>query len=119
MKRFKNYGKSNYKISNTVTPVNQLIAETGYWTFSDERFQNEHRWDSGISNSIVSLAKEYSAKKVYDFGCGAGEYVAHLNREGINAVGFDGNPITSTIPNCRVQDLTGNFQLEPVDFWYV
>ena len=93
-----------------------MIAETGYWTFSDELFQYEHCWDSGISHSIVSLAKEYSAKKVYDFGCGSGQYVAHLNDNGINASGFDGNPITSTIPNCKVQDLTTKFQLDPVDF---
>lgn len=93
-----------------------MIAQTGYWTFSHQLFQNEHWWDSGISHSIVSLAKEYSVKKVYDFGCGNGKYVEHLNQSGINAIGFDGNPITSTIPNCKVQELTNTFQLEPVDF---
>lgn len=93
-----------------------MISETGFWNIEGSKFENEHVYDSGISNALVEFAKKRNVKKSYDFGCGPGKYVANFRNNGIQASGFDGNPITSKIPNCSVQDLTSDFQLDPVDF---
>jgi len=69
-----------------------------------------------FSNALVKFASKLNIKKSYDFGCGPGMYVNNFRKNGIEAVGYDGNPITSTIPNCNIQDLTSNFTLNPVDF---
>jgi SAM-dependent methyltransferase len=93
-----------------------MITSTGYWTFEGQRFQQEHMYDGLFSNALVSLAKRLGTIKSYDFGCGTGNYVQDFRRYGIDTTGIDGNPITSTIPNCFVKDLTSDFQLEPVSF---
>ena len=54
-------------------------------------------------------------KTAYDFGCGHGQYTRKLNSCDIQTVGFDGNPVTSCFPNCRLLDLTTSFALVPVD----
>jgi SAM-dependent methyltransferase len=94
-----------------------MISNTGFWNIHGPQFEHEHAYDELLSNSICSFASSLDIKKSYDFGCGSGKYVDAFRRKGINATGFDGNPITATIPNCIVQDLTSSdFQHEPVDF---
>jgi SAM-dependent methyltransferase len=93
-----------------------MIASTGYWTFEGERYEAEHVYDSKLSDALVAVAKKCKVTKTYDFGCGPGKYVQNFRNNGIDATGFDGNPLTSNIPNCSVQDLTAEFQLEPVNF---
>ena len=93
-----------------------MISATGFWTFEGKRYEAEHVYDVNLSNALVAYAKRIGATKTYDFGCGPGKYVANFRNNGIDAIGFDGNPLTSNIPNCYVQDLTADFQLEPVNF---
>ena len=94
-----------------------MISDTGYWNISGTEFTKEHIYDSRLSDAIIAIAKSKSIKQTYDFGSGHGEYTANFIASNINCIGFDGNPITSTIPNCKVQDLTDrNWQREPVDF---
>jgi SAM-dependent methyltransferase len=94
-----------------------MISETGFWTFGGAvDYEAQHAFDGPLANSIVTLATSIGVKKAYDFGCGPGKYTAMLRAAAIEASGYDGNPITSTQPNCFVQDLTADFLLEPVDF---
>jgi len=93
-----------------------MISNTGFWTFEGQKFIQEHFYDSRFSDGLVALAKTKNITKSYDFGCGNGNYVENFRNNGIEAFGFDGNPITSKIPWCSVQDLTLDFQLDPVDF---
>jgi SAM-dependent methyltransferase len=93
-----------------------MISNTGAWHIDGNQFEREHHYDASLSNALCSLAKRLGIRKLYDFGCGAGKYVAAFQNIGINATGIDGNPVTSTIPNCQVQELTSSFQMDPVDF---
>lgn len=93
-----------------------MISTTGFWNVKGDRFENEHVYDPKLSNAIVDLAAKLHISKTYDFGCGHGKYVENFRKSGIDAAGYDGNPITSEIPNCYVQDLTKDFELPPVDF---
>jgi len=94
-----------------------MISRTGFWNIQGAQFDHEHCYDESLSNSICSLANGMGIKKSYDFGCGPGKYVDAFRRHGIDAIGFDGNPVTANIRYCQVQDLTSqSFQYEPVDF---
>jgi SAM-dependent methyltransferase len=93
-----------------------MISQTGFWKFEGQRFDQEHVYDSKLSDALVTLAKKYNITKSYDFGCGPGNYVKNFRQNEIEAFGYDGNPITSKIPWCSVQDLTRDFQFDPVDF---
>jgi SAM-dependent methyltransferase len=93
-----------------------MISSTGFWMFEGQRYEQEHVYDPQVSNAILSLVQKLGVTKTYDFGCGPGNYVKNFRQNGIEAHGFDGNPVTSKIPNCQVQDLTVDFQLPPVDF---
>ena len=93
-----------------------MISQTGFWTIEGQKFDQEHVYDEKFSDALVAVAKKRQITKSYDFGCGPGNYVRNFRQNGIEANGYDGNPITSKIEWCSVQDLTGNFQLDPVDF---
>jgi SAM-dependent methyltransferase len=93
-----------------------MISETGAWNIQGSKFDHEHVYDSVLSSALVKFAKKQNVSKSYDFGCGPGKYVEEFRKNGIEASGYDGNPITSQIKNCSVQDLTSEFQLDPVDF---
>ena len=94
-----------------------MISETGFWNIDGAKFEHEHAFDGSLATALVDLASKKSIKKSYDFGCGSGNYVRQFRSAGIETSGFDGNPITKTLPNCSVQDLTDeHFSIEPVDF---
>lgn len=93
-----------------------MIANTGYWMFGDKQFESEHCFDEGLMQSIPVVLKSLNIHTMYDFGCGPGWYTTGILKHGIDCKGFDGNPITSQIPNCEVQDLTDeSFRREKVD----
>ena len=96
--------------------MNNKIQDIGAWDISNKKFDKEHVFDYKLGRALVNLMKLRSIDKVYDFGCGHGKYVKLFNEFKIIAIGFDGNPITKTLPNCKVQDLTSDFQEKPVDF---
>jgi SAM-dependent methyltransferase len=93
-----------------------MISQTGFWNFEGQKFDQEHVYDAKLSDALVSIAKKKQITKSYDFGCGPGNYVRNFRKNGIEAFGYDGNPVTSKLEWCSVQDLTSDFQLEPVDF---
>jgi 2-polyprenyl-3-methyl-5-hydroxy-6-metoxy-1,4-benzoquinol methylase len=93
-----------------------MIHDTGYWTIQGKRYIKEHAYDPKLSDALVKLALKLNILKSYDFGCGPGKYVENFRKHGIETDGYDGNPITSSIPNCYIKDLTTDFQLTPVDF---
>jgi len=93
-----------------------MISSTGFWNIDGSKFEFEHAYDASLSEALVNLAKSLGATKTYDFGCGPGKYTAAFRAAGIETTGFDGNPITASIPNCKVLDLTTDFDLAPVDF---
>lgn len=78
------------------------IAKTGFWSGGTA---THHKFDVGLSNALVEVFNGYS---VIDLGCGEGRYVAKLNANGIDCIGYDGNPNTN-YPNCYIQDLTKSF----------
>jgi SAM-dependent methyltransferase len=94
-----------------------MISPTGFWNIDGATFDKEHIYDPLLSQALIVLAKSKNVRKTYDFGCGHGTYTADFIEAGISCKGFDGNPITASIPNCRVQDLTDpHWQEAPVDF---
>ena len=93
-----------------------MISNTGVFLNLKGKLEDNHPHDRGLSNGLCQLASQLGVRKLYDFGCGAGVYVRDFRRIGIDATGIDGNPETRTVPNCRVQDLTCDFKMDPVDF---
>lgn len=91
------------------------ISKTGFWNIKGAQFAHEHAFDARLSQAICSLFRDNKVGTSYDFGCGHGQYTQAMNALGIRTVGFDGNPITASFPNCRVLDLTGSFDLPQVD----
>jgi 2-polyprenyl-3-methyl-5-hydroxy-6-metoxy-1,4-benzoquinol methylase len=92
------------------------ISDTGFWKINGNSFEKEHFYDTSLSNAVMNFLLKNNIRRVYDFGCGNGEYVNNFRKQNIISEGFDGNPITNSIPNCSVLDLTSNFSLEPVEF---
>jgi len=81
------------------------ISEKGYWLF-DAQETKEHFFDANVASNLLRFMKDKTPSLIYDFGCGNGDYVKLLQDNGMKAFGFDGNPTTSNIPYCSVQDLT-------------
>ena len=86
------------------------INKNGFWEGEASKF---HKHDESLCNALV---KFFNGKSIYDLGCGLGLYVRRFNENGIDAVGFDGNPITHILPNCWVKDLTKPLDLFLVDW---
>jgi tryptophanyl-tRNA synthetase len=93
-----------------------MISATGYWNLDGSKFDKEHVYDPTLSQALIVLAKSKNISKTYDFGCGHGLYTADFISANIACKGFDGNPITATLPDCQVRDLTDSWQEPPVDF---
>ena len=89
------------------------ISESGYWLFGTD--SREHYYDPKLCNSIIDLLRINSIKSVYDFGCGHGNYTNEIGKVIPSITGFDGNPHTSLLPNCVVQDLSVLFQIDKAD----
>ncbi|CDW77648.1 UNKNOWN [Stylonychia lemnae] len=96
----------------------ERISNHGFW-IGNESIKNEHAYDSELSQAIVDFLKGKGAQSVVDFGCGPGKYTEALLKNGLNCVGYDGNPETPAITNglCKVIDLAEDFQLETQFEW--
>lgn len=90
------------------------ISDTGFWV--DVDVEHEHAFDPSLAAAIRDLARKEGVRTLYDFGCGMGQYVKTFRAGGIEASGYDGNPLTTTFANCSVADLTdSSFVRPPVD----
>jgi cyclopropane fatty-acyl-phospholipid synthase-like methyltransferase len=80
--------------------------ERGYWLVG--KGSRDHRFDTLLSKSIINYLKVNMIKSAIDLGCGEGHYVNDLNNNGINCLGYDGNPNTTSITNnrCQIMDLS-------------
>jgi hypothetical protein len=64
--------------------------------------RHQHHFDRSLA---AALCRFFAGISVIDFGCGDGAYVRALRDAGIDARGYDGNPLADSIPNCRTLDL--------------
>jgi hypothetical protein len=61
-----------------------------------------HHFDRALAEALGSF---FAGSGIIDFGCGDGSYVRALRHAGIDARGYDGNPLCESISNCRTLDL--------------
>jgi cyclopropane fatty-acyl-phospholipid synthase-like methyltransferase len=68
----------------------------------------EHVTDWKLAKGILDFLEKEGAHSVVDFGCADGDYVNYFIKGGLDAVGYDGNPVTelSSGGTCFVKDLT-------------
>jgi len=69
---------------------------------------SEHVTDLNLAEAIVEFLKKENGQTIVDFGCGDGDYVNYFIKNGLSAVGYDGNPVTELASGgtCFVQDLS-------------
>ena len=92
------------------------IHPNGYWEGLEANSQHVH--DQKLAQCLVNFFKNEGATSMVDFGCGMGNYVQTFRDNGLNAIGFDGNPNTPELSRntCSVLDLSVPVQLEPFDW---
>lgn len=68
----------------------------------------EHVTDWKLAQALVDFFGREQAESIVDFGCGDGNYVNYFLRHGLQAVGYDGNPVTELTSGgtCFVKDLS-------------
>jgi SAM-dependent methyltransferase len=97
-----------------------VVLETGAWVISNKEAEQQHEFDPGLAVGLVRLIKKIGYKeteKVYDLGCGKGDYVKYMRSEGLDAKGFDGNPNTPKFcKECVVHDLTEKLKVPSAEF---
>jgi hypothetical protein len=82
-----------------------MITETGYWTSDDINAKHVH--DSKLSDWIVNYFIEDKDKQLIDFGCGMGDYLKNLDKNGFtNLHGFEGEVRQNSPDFIKSWDLT-------------
>ena len=98
-----------------------LIASESYYVSPHGYFigDSEHVTDWKLADAIVDFLRKEKAQTLVDFGCGDGDYVNHFLKSGINAVGYDGNPVTEDASGgtCFVLDLSNPIDLQSRYDW--
>lgn len=72
----------------------RAASDTGCW---QTRSFSSYTYDRGLSDGLLYLCRTLGVKTVLDLGCGPGYYVSDLQRSGIAAIGYDGNPNTEEL----------------------
>lgn len=86
-------------------------SNTGYWIGD---IKGSH-FDTNLAVGLLSL---FSGDSVVDFGCGICKYVKFLVDNGIDCVGYDGNPNTNEYYNlCYTLDLSQPINLNRKFDW--
>ena len=82
------------------------IAETGYWNGETAHVHHVHCTE--LAKFIAEYLKDFKSKRLYDMGCGMGNYLADLHTEGFyNILGLEGDiPKNSIWKDTIKQDLT-------------
>jgi len=94
-----------------------LIHPHGFW--DGPRIASQHQYDLHLSAALLAFFRAEGAQSVVDLGCGMGSYVRHFSREGLRAIGLDGNPSTPQLSKgaCGVLDLSVIAEVaEPCDW---
>ncbi len=98
-----------------------LFASESYYVSSHGYFigDSEHVTDWKLADAIVDFLKSEKAEALVDFGCGDGDYVNHFIQKGIQAVGYDGNPVTEDASGgtCFILDLSNPVDLHQRYDW--
>lgn len=89
------------------------ISETGYW-YGDNS-DKYHAYSSALGSWIINFLREEKNSKIYDFGCGLGNYLKQLKENGFSDLtGYEADPsVKKVFDNIVVQDLTKEMKLEP------
>ena len=86
-----------------------FVTDTGYW-ISD--ITEKHQFCIELADWLSSFLNKN--KRIYDFGCGLGSYLNHLQKNNfIDLVGYEGVvPKNKVFDNIIAQDLTKKFVVE-------
>ena len=69
-----------------------MITKTGYWT--KDTNVSEHIHSVALADWIANFLKGEKNTQIYDFGCGLGDYLQHLENKGFKKLkGIEGDPI--------------------------
>jgi hypothetical protein len=80
--------------------------KTGIWTGANADWAHFH--DKRLCSALGNFFKSEKAESIVDMGCGTGDYVKGLKKQGFACDGFDGNPDTPKLSDgvCKIADLT-------------
>ena len=96
-----------------------MLSDSGFWI--DKRNAEAcHVYDEVLSNSLATFFKKemISTDTIIDLGCGKGDYVKNLRRNGISTDGLDGNPHTKDwLDNALIHDLSKEITFEKKYNW--
>ncbi|OGN62313.1 MAG: hypothetical protein A3F09_04560 [Chlamydiae bacterium RIFCSPHIGHO2_12_FULL_49_11] len=110
-----NYTKFRFLRGILLSLIMPLSASESYYVSPHGYFigDSEHVTDWKLADGIVDFLRKEKAETLVDFGCGDGDYVNHFIKNGIRAVGYDGNPVTQDASGgtCFTLDLSN-----PVNF---
>lgn len=68
-----------------------MIHETGYW--NSNGVERWHYHSTNVNDWIISFLSDKKESQIYDFGCGMGDYLHNLHKNGFtNIVGFESDP---------------------------
>jgi cyclopropane fatty-acyl-phospholipid synthase-like methyltransferase len=96
-----------------------MLSQTGVW-LEKRNAEKCHAHDEMLSNSLVSFFKKELKDNgtVIDLGCGKGDYVKNLRKNGILTDGLDGNPHTkSWLEDAIIYDLSQEIKFEKKYNW--
>lgn len=98
-----------------------MFASESYYVSSHGYFigDSEHVTDWKLAEAIVNFIRQEGSKTLVDFGCGDGDYVNYFLKNKIDAVGYDGNPVTEMASGgtCFVLDLSKPVYLDKQFDW--
>lgn len=92
---------------------NSKISNTGFWSGDNAHNHHVHspKLAEWISRGFFGFGDISKYTRIYDLGCGLGEYLKKLKEDGFsNLVGFEGDiPQQAVFDNIWKQDLTQSF----------
>lgn len=111
----KNRAEHSYKTTRIDDIKVCRISETGYW--SGDNADRYHAHSFALGSWIVNFLKNkyQQDSKIYDFGCGLGNYLKQLKENGfIDLAGYEADPPEKRVfDNILRHDLTKEITLEP------
>jgi cyclopropane fatty-acyl-phospholipid synthase-like methyltransferase len=93
------------------------VHSHGFWQGTG--IVGDHAFDPTLCDTLTEFFKGEKVESLVDLGCGLGDYVKHFKKEGLNVVGYDGNPNTPELTNyrCGVLDLSQTVRFDEKFDW--